>query len=124
MKRFALFLTLAASVPSLACAQDTTLAGLWQSKRWFGPDARGELRITRVADRWQAAIASRSANVRVSHDSMSFELPAAANFKGRILSNGSMIGQWIEPDRRIAMPLVFASCGSGCYSTVVNPQES
>jgi CubicO group peptidase (beta-lactamase class C family) len=124
MKHFAFFLALVTSVPSLACAQDTTLVGLWQSKRWFGPEVSGELRITRAGDRWQAAIASRKANVRMSHDSVSFELPAGANFKGRIQSDGSMIGHWIEPDRRIAMPLVFVSCGTGCYSTVVNPQES
>ncbi len=107
-----------------ALAQDTTLVGLWQSKRWFGPELRGELRITHSGDRWQVSIGSRTAQVRVAHDSVSFELPSAAKFKGHIIRNGaSIIGQWIEPARRIATPIVLASCGSGCYSGVVQPYD-
>ncbi|MEP6905875.1 MAG: hypothetical protein ABI875_07300, partial [Gemmatimonadales bacterium] len=105
-----------------ARAQDTTLVGLWQSKRWFGPEVRGELRITHSGDRWQATIGSRTAEVHVAHDSASFDLPSAAKFRGHIIRNGAAImGHWIEPARRTASPIVLASCGSGCYSGVVQP---
>ena len=40
--------------------------------------------VRQVGPRWQATIGSRVAPVRVYRDSVSFELPAAADFRGRI----------------------------------------
>ncbi|HZO17354.1 MAG TPA: hypothetical protein VFB46_00105, partial [Gemmatimonadaceae bacterium] len=103
-----------------AHAQDTSLVGLWYAKRWFGPEVRGELIVQRTGNRWQASIGARTADVRVARDSVSFDLPAAAAFKGRMARDGtSIVGQWIEPQRRIAMPLTLASCGAGCYTARV-----
>lgn len=74
-----------------AHAQDTSLVGLWYAKRWFGPEVRGELIVQRTGDRWQASIGARTADVRLARDSVSFDLPAAAAFKGRMASNGTAI---------------------------------
>ena len=95
MRRFLILLAGLNGVPAIACAQDTNLAGLWHSKRYFGPEVRGRLEVRQVGPRWQATIGSRVAPVRVYRDSVSFELPAAADFRGRIAA-GNIVGHWIE----------------------------
>jgi CubicO group peptidase (beta-lactamase class C family) len=120
----ALSILLAFTALRAAHAQDTSLVGLWSSKRYFGPEVRGELIVQRTGDRWLASIGARTADVRVARDSVSFDLPSAAKFKGQIARNSaSIMGQWIEPQRRIAMPLTLASCGTGCYSGRVQPLD-
>jgi hypothetical protein len=51
-----------------AGAQDTSLVGLWSSKRYFGPEVRGELIVQRTGGRWQASIGARTADVRVARE--------------------------------------------------------
>jgi CubicO group peptidase (beta-lactamase class C family) len=120
----ALSVLLACTALGAARAQDTSLVGLWYAKRYFGPEVRGDLIVQRTAGRWQASIGARTAEVRIARDSVSFDLPSAAKFKGQIARNGASIaGQWIEPQRRIAMPLTLASCGTGCYSGRVQPLD-
>ena len=71
-----------------------------------------------------ATIASRTAPVRVTSDSVFFDLPSAAKFKGHFIRSGAAImGQWIDPARRLAMPVVLESCGSGCYYVMIQPQD-
>jgi CubicO group peptidase (beta-lactamase class C family) len=109
---------------TVSAQQDTSLVGLWYAKRWFGPDVKGELIVQRNGASWRASIVSRTADVRVSHDSVSFELPPAASFKGHLVRNGAaIVGQWIDRNRRMAMPVTLASCGIGCYSARVQPPE-
>ena len=120
----ALAVLLTCTALGAAPAQDTSLVGLWYAKRYFGPEVRGDLIVQRTGDRWQASIGARTADVRVSRDSVSFDLPSAAKFTGRIARNGASItGQWIEPQRRMAMPLTLASCGAGCYMARVQPLD-
>src|SRR5687767_10392107 len=79
----ALSLALVACVTT-APAQDTSLVGLWQSKRYFGPEVRGRLELRQEGERWSATIGSRTAQVRVRNDTLSFDLPASNTFKGRL----------------------------------------
>jgi CubicO group peptidase (beta-lactamase class C family) len=125
MKRTLAMAILLSTTPlSAVHAQDTTLVGLWQSKRWFGPEVRGELRITRSANLWRASIGSREAQVTTSRDSLYFDMPGAAKFKGQFVRNRSAImGQWIETVRRVASPVLLSSCGSGCYSGIAQPYD-
>src|SRR5688572_2865773 len=119
-----LSLLLACTALDVAHAQDTSLVGLWFAKRWFGPEVRGELIVQRTGDRWRASIGARTAEFRVARDSVSFDLPAAAAFKGRMARNSSaIVGQWIEPQRRLAMPLTLTSCGTDCYTARVQPLD-
>ena len=118
-----LLISIAFAVTPLRVAQpqDTTLVGLWQSTRYNAPPVRGELRITQTGDHWNAAIGARTAVVRVQGDSVFFELPSAARFKGHFVRGRSAImGQWIQI--QIATPVVMASCGAGCYSAAIEPQ--
>ena len=124
MQRLTLLALLASTAVGALEAQDTSLVGLWYAKRYFGPEVRGQLIVQRTGERWQASIGARTADVRVARDSVSFDLPGAARFKGRISRNrASIVGQWIEPQRRIAMPLTLASCGTNCYSGRVQPLD-
>ena len=124
MQRLTLFVLLACTAVGALEAQDTSLVGLWYAKRYFGPEVRGGLMVERTGGRWQASIGARTADVRIARDSVSFELPGAARFKGRISRNRtSIVGQWIEPQRRIAMPLTLAPCGTDCYSGRVQPLD-
>lgn len=107
-----------------AHAQDTSLVGLWQSKRYLGPEVRGTLELRQAGERWQATIGARTADVRVRGDSLSFDLPSANRFKGRFARDRATIGaQWIDPRRRVTMPLVLTSCGAGCYTAQVRPVD-
>ena len=72
-------------------AQDSSLVGLWYSKRYFGPEVRGELRLTRLGDVWTATIGSRSASARFMRDSVFFDLPSAAKFKGHFVRSSKPI---------------------------------
>src|SRR5688500_7184399 len=125
MRYRGLFVLLAASASfKNAQAQDTSLAGLWYSKRHFGPEVRGTLELTRRGEHWRASIGARTADVRMNRDSVSFDLPSAAYFRGRLARDrASIVGQWMEPRRRIAMPVVLTSCGAGCYRATVDPLE-
>jgi CubicO group peptidase (beta-lactamase class C family) len=115
------FLTL--SVIS-AHAQDTSLVGLWQSKRYFGPEVRGTLELRQARERWQATIGARTADVRIRGDSVSFDLPSTNRFKGRFARDrATIVGQWIDPRRRVTMPLVLTACGAGCYAAQVRPVD-
>ena len=127
MIRVAIVLSLCLGLTSsAACAQDTSLVGLWQSKRYFGPEVRGKLELRQKDGRWQATIGARTAEVRIAQDSLSFDLPFANSFRGRFVRDrASIVGQWIDFRRRVTMPVVLARCGSGsgCYSANVEPVD-
>jgi CubicO group peptidase (beta-lactamase class C family) len=124
MARLAIALLLCCPGVITAHAQDTSLVGLWQSKRYFGPEVRGTLELRQAGERWQATIGARTAEVQVRGDSVSFELAAANRFTGRFApGRASIVGQWIEPRRRITMPVVLTACGTGCYTAQVRPVD-
>ena len=109
-----------------AQAQDTSLVGLWQSKRYFGPEVRGTLTLRQSGGRWQAVIGPRTAEVRVRGDSVSFDLPSASRFTGGFApGRATIVGQWAEQRRRITMPVVLTRCeaGPGCYTGQVTPVD-
>lgn len=107
---------IAATIPITLRAQDTSVVGLWYSKRWFGPELRGSLFLERVGSQWRASIGSRTVGARVVKDSVSLDLSPSAVFKGGIGRSGvAVTGYWIEPERRMAMPLSLSSCGRNCY---------
>jgi CubicO group peptidase (beta-lactamase class C family) len=118
------------AMPAVAAAQvDTSLVGLWQAKRWFGPELRGALRLVRTGNRWEASIGPRTVAAYVGRDSVFFDIPAGGAFRGRLKPDGSsMNGHWIQPPtmrtgRRHATPVVLTACGAGCFAGNVQPFE-
>ena len=66
-------------------AREGDLAGLWQARRRFGPDAIGPLLIRRTGDGYRAEMAGRTVPVRVEGNLLTFELPGDRGaFRGRI----------------------------------------
>jgi CubicO group peptidase (beta-lactamase class C family) len=93
----------------------SNLVGLWEAKRYLGPEVRGRLVIDRVGSQWRAAIAGRTVVARVLGDTLSFELPnSAGSYTGRFDRARSRIsGQWIQNE--YATPLTLNTCGSSCF---------
>ena len=112
-----------------AGAQDTSLVGLWEAKRRYGPDLRGELVVRGEGSTWRATIASRAANVSVMRDSVYVDFPEGGTYVGHFARNRTTIrGNWFQPQMmttgmRAAMPLILSPCGSGCFSAYVEPLE-
>ena len=110
-------------------AQDTSLVGLWQSKKRFGPDLRGELLIQHEAGAWRAQIRARSVAALVRNDSVYAEFPAGGTFTGAFdRQHRTVAGFWIQPPTmrngsRYATPVTLSWCGMACYSGGVRPLD-
>jgi CubicO group peptidase (beta-lactamase class C family) len=103
--------------PTLSRAQlPTSMIGLWEARRHFGPEVRGKLVIDSAAGQWRASIAGRIAATGVGRDSISFDLPdSSGSFTGRFDRVRKRItGQWIQS--RSATPVTLTPCGGNCYS--------
>jgi CubicO group peptidase (beta-lactamase class C family) len=120
-------LMMAARAHGQAAAPD--LVGLWEAKGRFGPDVAGPLVVDRAGGAWRAAIAGRTAQVRVAHDSVAFDLPdGSGSFIGRLdAQGGRVVGHWIQPRTvtdgfRYASPLILEPCGAECFAGTVAPR--
>ncbi|HEX6746548.1 MAG TPA: serine hydrolase [Longimicrobium sp.] len=109
-------------------AASTDLVGLWQAKRGFDTGAAGRLVVDRAGGGWRAAIAGRTAAVRVAGDTVAFALPdSSGRFVGRFDAGRSRItGHWVQPrtvtsGNWYASPLALASCGANCFAGTVIP---
>jgi CubicO group peptidase (beta-lactamase class C family) len=74
------------------------LVGLWEAKRRFGPDIRGTMLIRQTGSGWQAEIAGHSAAVKLTGDTVYFELPdGKGKFQGKFDARRTNIsGLWIQ----------------------------
>ena len=106
------------------------LTGLWWAKRRFGPDARGELVITRAAASWSADFMGGSYPVQRRENSLSFALPdSAGSFAGRVETDGRTVdGHWTQPNSVIngfqyASPVQLTAIAQGHWRGIVRPRE-
>ncbi|HEU4885424.1 MAG TPA: serine hydrolase [Longimicrobium sp.] len=118
---------MAASARAQAAAPD--LAGLWEARSRFGPDVAGRLVVDRAAGGWRASIAGRTAAVRMSNDSVAFDLPDGSGaYLGRFdAARSRIIGNWIQPRTvtdgfRYASPVILEKCGADCFAGIVAPR--
>jgi CubicO group peptidase (beta-lactamase class C family) len=115
--------------PEWTSAQGSTatrdIEGLWFAMKRFGPEAQGELLVHRRGDAWRAALAGRSAGVRMTVDSVAFELPGAGRFRGRLAAGRAIAGTWTQQPTNVATPLSLAPCGADCFrgTVTVLPDE-
>jgi len=119
-----------AAAPARTDAPANPLIGLWEAKKRFGPDIKGELTLVRVGTTWRARIAGREAAARQEGDLVTFTLPGdAASFRGRLADKGRLIrGHWVQPQSvtsgmRYATPVTLAAKGPGLWRGVVDPLE-
>jgi CubicO group peptidase (beta-lactamase class C family) len=82
--------------------------GLWEAKRVFGPEVRGEIVFSERGGRWEAEIAGFRVDVKAAGDRYAFELPGGRGaFRGR-RAGGEVRGFWIQP-RSATSGLPYAS---------------
>ncbi|HEV2719219.1 MAG TPA: serine hydrolase [Thermoanaerobaculia bacterium] len=95
-------LILAALVYAQIAAAANPLAGLWEAKRRFGPDARGALVLQREGEAWTADFIGRVIPVREERGVLTFAIPEGS-FRA-LLDKDGINGHWTQPDR-IATPV-------------------
>src|SRR4051794_15558875 len=122
--------------PAIAPAQQSDagnslqdLSGLWQAKKFFGPEVRGRLIIERTNRGLRADIAGRGAPVVQKGQELSFSLPRGEGaFSGRLDGTGTIRGHWIRGATplsygRAASPVELKAAGQGRWSGTVDPGE-
>jgi len=121
-----------AAIAQTANAQvqaNADLSGLWKAKKWFGPDVKGQLIITRIGGQLRADIAGRSAPVTRKGPEVAFELPGnEGSFSGRFEGTNVIRGHWVRMPSaisygRTAFPVVLKAVGPGLWTGSVNPSE-
>src|SRR5215468_12144507 len=78
------------------------LAGLWEAKRRFGPDARGAIVLRREGAAWTADFIGRVTPVREERGLLTFSIPEGS-FRAVIEKDG-IHGHWTQPNR-LATPV-------------------
>src|SRR5215218_4950689 len=105
------------------------LSGLWSAKKWFGPDVRGLLVISRDALGLRAELAGRYAPVTQRGTELAFELTGdQGRFIGQLENGGVVRGFWIRPptalsNGRAASPVVLKPIGAGGWAGLVDPGQ-
>ncbi len=111
-------------------ASSKSFVGLWEAKRYFGPEIRGTLTLVSRKSDWWAEIAGHSVKATVDKGKISFRIPGnRGEFKGRIEKNGAEIkGHWIQPQITtkgtvFASPVQFQSAARNRWRAEVVPLE-
>jgi len=124
----------ALAAPALAGSTDSgnasALAGLWQAKKRFGPDIRGELTLIRTGGTWRAEIAGRRATATRDGTTLTFSLAnGEGSFRGTLISDGTRIrGHWLQ-QRTVTSgtayltPVELVAQGDGVWRGEVRPLD-
>ena len=105
------------------------LVGIWEAKRYFGPDVRGTLLIRQINNKWQAEISGYSATTKLDSNDITFELPnEKGKFRGKFDQNRTrIVGHWIQPagvqNGTIASPVMLTKNGRDFWKGNVVPLD-
>jgi CubicO group peptidase (beta-lactamase class C family) len=128
----ALFLPLVlAAVPVAAAAQAAgeDLTGLWKAKRWFGPEARGPILVSKGPGGWSADFMGRITPARLEAGVLTFDLAGGkGSFRAKLTRSGGLDrGQWFQPASPVtslsATNVSFVPDGPGRWRGAVQPVE-
>ena len=106
------------------------LAGLWEARRVFAPEARGTLLLRKRGAGWHAEIAGKAMDAGVEQGRISFDLPRdTGKFRGDLSADQSKIkGHWIQPETDgggpFASPVVLTKKRANEWSGLVTPLET
>ena len=89
-----MFASVSHPLPADAAGSTNELAGLWEAKKRFGPDARGPLVLRRVETAWIADFIGRVIPVREECGLLTFAIPEGA-LRARIEKDG-IHGHWTQ----------------------------
>ena len=124
----ALSLCLLATTASAAKGEDALL-GLWKSRLWLGPTARGPLMIGRSGEGYTADMMGHVVAAQRDGDELIFSMPnGLGSFRGKFQRDGAMHGFWFPPGPQgdkydHATPVVFKSSGKDHWRGDVVPFE-
>jgi len=104
----------------VALASTNNLAGLWEAKRCFGPDARGTIVLRHDAAAWSADFAGRVTPVQDERGLLTFTT-ADGSFRARLEKDG-VHGFWTQPGR-LATPVHLQPDGAQRWRGVVAPAD-
>ncbi|MFQ5525436.1 MAG: hypothetical protein ACE5GX_04175, partial [Thermoanaerobaculia bacterium] len=114
------------ALPACAVEGAHELAGLWQARRDFTPEVRGDLRVFEEDGAWRAEIAGFSVAVETQGTNMRFEIPDSRGYfrGGRVGKN--IEGHWVQPRTQsnfapYASPVRLVPTGSGRWRGKVRP---
>ncbi len=110
------------------------LAGLWEAKKRFGPDARGTLVLQRSGRTWTADMVGRMVPVTAANGEVTFTLPnGEGTFRGKLDDNGAILGHWLRAGTELysapngapvsASPVVLKPDGPNRWRGNVDPSE-
>jgi|KBSMisStaDraftv2_1062788.scaffolds.fasta_scaffold48053_2 CubicO group peptidase (beta-lactamase class C family) len=105
------------------------LSGLWHAKKWYLPEARGELVIERTGAGLHAEIAGHYATLSERGRELTFKLAGdRGEFSGHLDPDGAIRGNWIRPATaisygRAASPVLLKPVGKDRWSGLVDPGE-
>ncbi len=128
-RTIALCLLVAASASLHAQTPDPVpdLVGLWKAKKRFGPDARGQLILTRSATGYTADMMGFTIPVSARDGELTFELPnRQGGFRGKLQRGGSIRGIWFQiPAGELgpAVAVTLSPAGTNRWSGTVVPQD-
>ena len=96
------------------------LAGLWEAKQRFGPDARGAIVLLHEGTAWTADFAGRSTPVQEERGRLTFSIPEGS-FRAWIEKDG-IHGHWTQPGR-LATPVNLQPDGPRRWRGVIAPAD-
>jgi len=103
-----------------------SLAGLWEAKRWYGPDARGTIVVRREGTAWNADFIGRTIPVRNDSGVLTFAIPEGS-FRGHF-EKEQLLGLWTQPPKTsdgnvYATPVHFQPDGAQRWRGEVAPAD-
>jgi CubicO group peptidase (beta-lactamase class C family) len=104
-----------------AAAAPPSLAGLWEAKRRFGPDARGTLVLRQEGTAWTADFAGRVTPVREEDGLLTFSV-AEGSFRARVERDG-IHGFWTQLPARIDTPVLLQPEGARRWRGEIAPLD-
>ncbi len=128
MKQILLALSLCLfATAALAAKDDDTLLGLWKSRLWLGPVARGPLVVEKRNDGYIADMMGRQVAVHREGRELVFSLPdKLGTFRGTRESDHALHGMWFPPGPEgqpfgHASPVTLAADGKDRWRGEVKP---
>ena len=111
-------------LPALASATESSLSGLWETRRILGPDVSGPLLIRNSGSRLLAEIGGHRVDVSIDEGIVAFALPDGARFEGEVEEGGGIRGHWLQPRSRLdgnvfATPVMLRPRADGWYGEIV-----
>jgi len=128
MKQILLALSLCLFVTTASAAKDDdALPGLWKSRLWLGPVARGPLSIEKSGRGYSADMMGYAIDVQQHGGELAFSLPnALGSFRAKLERDGVLHGFWFPPGPQgdkydHASPVVLKPEGKGRWRGQVVP---